>query len=72
MCIRDRSGCGKSTLLKSLNRMNDLVEGCKITGKVTLDGDDIYGDMDVNLLRKRVGMVFQKPNPCLLYTSRCV
>ena len=56
------SGCGKSTLLKSLNRMNDLVEGCKITGKVTLDGDDIYGDMDVNLLRKRVGMVFQKPN----------
>ena len=57
------SGCGKSTLLKSLNRMNDLVEGCKITGKVTLDGDDIYGDMDVNLLRKRVGMVFQKTNP---------
>ena len=56
-------GCGKSTLLKSLNRMNDLVEGCKITGKVTLDGEDIYGDMDVNLLRKRVGMVFQKPNP---------
>ena len=48
------SGCGKSTLLKSLNRMNDLVEGCKITGKVTLDGDDIYGDMDVNLLRKRI------------------
>ena len=57
------SGCGKSTLLKSLNRMNDLVEGCKITGKVELDGEDIYGDMDVNLLRKRVGMVFQKPNP---------
>lgn len=57
------SGCGKSTLLKSLNRMNDLVEGCKITGKVTLDGEDIYGDMDINLLRKRVGMVFQKPNP---------
>ncbi len=57
------SGCGKSTLLKSLNRMNDLVEGCRITGKVTLDGEDIYGDMDVNLLRKRVGMVFQKPNP---------
>ena len=57
------SGCGKSTFLKSLNRMNDLVEGCKITGKVTLDGEDIYGDMDVNLLRKRVGMVFQKPNP---------
>ena len=57
------SGCGKSTLLKSLNRMNDLVEGCVITGKVELDGEDIYGDMDVNLLRKRVGMVFQKPNP---------
>ena len=57
------SGCGKSTLLKSLNRMNDLVEGCKITGKVELDGEDIYGDMDVNVLLKRVGMVFQKPNP---------
>lgn len=57
------SGCGKSTLLKSLNRMNDLVEGCKITGEVTLDGINIYKDMDVNLLRKRVGMVFQKPNP---------
>ena len=57
------SGCGKSTLLKSLNRMNDLVEGCKITGKICLDGEDIYGNMDVNLLRKRVGMVFQKPNP---------
>lgn len=57
------SGCGKSTLLKTLNRMNDLVEGCKITGKITLDGEDIYGDMDVNLLRKRVGMVFQKANP---------
>ena len=57
------SGCGKSTLLKSLNRMNDLVEGCRITGSVKLDGKDIYGDMDVNLLRKRVGMVFQKPNP---------
>ena len=57
------SGCGKSTLLKSLNRMNDLVEGCTITGKVELDGENIYGDMDVNLLRKRVGMVFQKPNP---------
>ena len=57
------SGCGKSTLLKSLNRMNDLVEGFKITGKVTLDDTDIYRDMDVNLLRKRVGMVFQKPNP---------
>lgn len=57
------SGCGKSTLLKSLNRMNDLVEGCKITGDIRLDGENIYGDMDVNLLRKRVGMVFQKPNP---------
>mgnify|MGYP004645439597 CR=1 FL=1 len=57
------SGCGKSTLLKSLNRMNDLIEGCRITGKFLLDGEDIYGKMDVNLLRKRVGMVFQKPNP---------
>lgn len=57
------SGCGKSTLLKSLNRMNDLVEGCRIEGKITLDGVDIYKDMDVNLLRKCVGMVFQKPNP---------
>ena len=57
------SGCGKSTLLKSLNRMNDLVEGCKITGEILLDREDIYGKMDVNLLRKRVGMVFQKPNP---------
>lgn len=60
------SGCGKSTLLKSLNRMNDLVEGCKITGDIRLDGEDIYGDMDVNLLRKRVGMVFQKANPFLM------
>lgn len=57
------SGCGKSTLLKSLNRMNDLIEGCKITGEVTLDGESVYGGMDVNTLRKRVGMVFQKPNP---------
>ena len=57
------SGCGKSTLLKSLNRMNDLVEGCKITGKVLLDDKDIYGGIDLNILRKRVGMVFQKPNP---------
>ena len=57
------SGCGKSTLLKSLNRMNDLVEGCRITGGVYLDGEDIYRGMDVSLLRKRVGMVFQKPNP---------
>ena len=57
------SGCGKSTLLKTLNRMNDLVEGCKITGEVLLDGVDIYRDIDTALLRKRVGMVFQKPNP---------
>lgn len=57
------SGCGKSTFLKSLNRMNDLVEGCRIEGKITLDGVDIYKDTDVNILRKRVGMVFQKPNP---------
>lgn len=57
------SGCGKSTFLKTLNRMNDLVEGCKITGDIRLDNEDIYGTMDVNLLRKRVGMVFQKPNP---------
>ena len=57
------SGCGKSTLLKSLNRMNDLVEGCKITGDIRLDNENIYGDMDVNILRKRVGMVFQKANP---------
>lgn len=57
------SGCGKSTLLKSLNRMNDLVENCRITGEVLLDGQSIYGDMDINHLRKRVGMVFQKPNP---------
>lgn len=57
------SGCGKSTFLKTLNRMNDLVEDCKIEGKVTLDGVDIYKDMDVSILRKRVGMVFQKPNP---------
>ncbi|MDR0853584.1 MAG: phosphate ABC transporter ATP-binding protein PstB [Clostridiales Family XIII bacterium] len=57
------SGCGKSTLLKSLNRMNDLVEGCRISGTVLLDGTDIYKDPNINLLRKRVGMVFQKPNP---------
>ena len=57
------SGCGKSTLLKSLNRMNDLVEGCRITGDIRLDGQNIYGDIDINNLRKRVGMVFQKPNP---------
>ncbi|MDD2561177.1 MAG: phosphate ABC transporter ATP-binding protein PstB [Eubacteriales bacterium] len=58
------SGCGKSTLLKSLNRMNDLIPGCRLTGRVMLDDEDIFaGSMDVNLLRKRVGMVFQKPNP---------
>ena len=57
------SGCGKSTLLKTLNRMNDLVEGCRIEGEVLLDGQSIFNGMDVNLLRKRVGMVFQKPNP---------
>lgn len=57
------SGCGKSTLLKSLNRMNDLIEGCKISGKVLLDGEDIYYNYDINTLRKNVGMVFQKPNP---------
>lgn len=57
------SGCGKSTLLKSINRMNDLVEGCKIEGRILLDGKNIYGDIDTNILRKRVGMVFQKPNP---------
>ena len=57
------SGCGKSTFLKSINRMNDLIEGCCITGEVLLDGENVYGDMDINRLRKRVGMVFQKPNP---------
>ncbi|MDO5125808.1 MAG: phosphate ABC transporter ATP-binding protein PstB [Ruminococcus sp.] len=57
------SGCGKSTFLKSLNRMNDLVEGCKIEGEITLGGENIYRNYDVNMLRKRVGMVFQKPNP---------
>jgi len=57
------SGCGKSTFLKTLNRMNDLVEGCRIQGEVLLDGENIYNGMDVNQLRKRVGMVFQKPNP---------
>ena len=57
------SGCGKSTLLKCLNRLNDLIEGCKVTGKILLDGEDIYANNNVNLLRKRVGMVFQKPNP---------
>jgi phosphate transport system ATP-binding protein len=57
------SGCGKSTFLKTLNRMNDLIEGVKIEGDLRLDGKDIYGDIDVIKLRKRVGMVFQKPNP---------
>ena len=57
------SGCGKSTLLKTLNRMNDLTEGCRIQGEVLLFGENIYGAMDINALRKRVGMVFQKPNP---------
>ena len=58
------SGCGKSTFLKSLNRMNDLVEGCKITGDIRLMGQNIYDkSMDVSVLRRRVGMVFQKPNP---------
>jgi phosphate transport system ATP-binding protein len=58
------SGCGKSTLLKTLNRMNDLIPECKIEGKVLLDGSDIYGgEIEINELRRRVGMVFQKPNP---------
>jgi phosphate transport system ATP-binding protein len=57
------SGCGKSTFIKTLDRMNDLVEGCRITGQIYLDGEDIYGPINVNTLRKRVGMVFQKPNP---------
>ena len=57
------SGCGKSTLLKSINRMNDLVEGCRIDGEILLDGQNIFKGMDVNMLRKREGMVFQKPNP---------
>lgn len=57
------SGCGKSTVIKTLNRMNDLIEGCKISGSVLLDKADIFKDMDVNALRRRVGMVFQKPNP---------
>ena len=60
------SGCGKSTLLKTLNRMNDIVQGCRVSGKVLLDGEDIYSDTDVNKLRRRVGMVFQKPNPFAL------
>ena len=65
------SGCGKSTVIKSLNRMNDLVPECKITGNITLDGVNIYKDIDVNKLRKRVGMVFQKPNlfPMSIYDN---
>ena len=66
------SGCGKSTFLKTLNRMNDLVEGCRITGDVKLDGVDIFKDkLDVNVLRKRVGMVFQKPNPFQIGRASC-
>ncbi|HGA1602705.1 TPA: phosphate ABC transporter ATP-binding protein PstB [Streptococcus agalactiae] len=57
------SGCGKSTLLKNINRMNDLVKNCKITGDITLEGEDVYRQLDINQLRKKVGMVFQKPNP---------
>ena len=57
------SGCGKSTLLKTFNRMNDLIESCRIDGKVYIDGQNIYEDIDVTMLRKRVGMVFQRPNP---------
>jgi len=57
------SGCGKSTFIRVLNRMNDLIPSCRITGDVLLDGQNIYGDMDVTELRSRVGMVFQKPNP---------
>ncbi|HIC0294596.1 TPA: phosphate ABC transporter ATP-binding protein PstB [Streptococcus agalactiae] len=57
------SGCGKSTLLKSINRMNDFVKNCKITGDITLEGEDVYRQLDINQLRKKVGMVFQKPNP---------
>ena len=57
------SGCGKSTFLKTLNRMNDLVENCKISGNILLDKENIYKDLDITHLRKRVGMVFQKPNP---------
>ena len=61
------SGCGKSTLLRSINRMNDLVEGCRIEGQILLDGKNVYDkSMDINMLRKRVGMVFQKPNPFLM------
>lgn len=57
------SGCGKSTFIKSLNRMNDLVENCKITGKILFENSNIYKEKNLNLLRKKIGMVFQKPNP---------
>jgi phosphate transport system ATP-binding protein len=57
------SGCGKSTFIRVINRMNDLIPSCRITGDVLLDGEDIYGPMDVSALRTRIGMVFQKPNP---------
>jgi phosphate transport system ATP-binding protein len=57
------SGCGKTSLLKCFNRMNDLIEGCKVTGSIKIEGADIYGNINVNILRKEVGMVFQKPNP---------
>ena len=64
VAIMGPSGCGKSTFLKTLNRMNDLVDCCKIIGQVLLDGEDIYGPkVDTTLLRKKVGMVFQQPNP---------
>jgi phosphate transport system ATP-binding protein len=63
MALIGPSGCGKSTLLRCLDRMNDLIEGCKVKGSVLLDGEDIYKDMDATILRKRVGMVFQEPNP---------
>lgn len=67
------SGCGKSTLLKCLNRMNDLIEGCRIEGRFEVGGTDIYKSADVNLLRKNVGMVFQKPNlfPMSIYDNVC-
>ena len=57
------SGCGKSTFIRVLNRMNDLIPSCRITGEVMMDGQDIYGSIDVTELRSRIGMVFQKPNP---------
>lgn len=57
------SGCGKSTMLRTLNRMNDLIDNCRISGEVLLDGSDIYQEKDISSLRKRVGMVFQRPNP---------